>query len=170
MKIWLILFGSNYSAIQKFLVNRLKKVYNVLYVVIMIYYRFQKSILIVQFKRIIINFISIIGLQIVKCISHTLFEKGTIPHFIWIRWTNAANLIGILDQILILSKIVKSFFFLWKWSCVKAFSHLLWLTKQSSDVLFTPWGTNPKLPLTLFWNKFWWHHVKKDWCFIHITV
>ena len=85
MKIWLILFGSNYSAIQKFLVNRLKKVYNVLYVVIMIYYRFQKSILIVQFKRIVINFISIIGLQIVKCISHTLFEKGTIPHFIWIR-------------------------------------------------------------------------------------
>ena len=60
----------------------------------MIYYGFHNSILIVQFKRIIINFISIIDLQIVQCLSHTLFEKGTIPHFIWMQWASAANLKG----------------------------------------------------------------------------
>ena len=53
------------------MVNRLEKVQHVLYVVIMIYYGLYNSVLIVQFKRIIINFITMIGLQIVQCLSHT---------------------------------------------------------------------------------------------------
>ena len=66
----------------------------------MIYYGFRNSIFqkdfkiskFVQFKRII----SIIDLQIAQCLSHTLFEKSTIPHFIWIQWASAANLKGLL--------------------------------------------------------------------------
>ena len=67
MKIWRILFGSNYTLNQKFCASGcwivLKK-YNI-YVTLMIYYGFHNSKLIAQFKRIIINFISIISLQIV---------------------------------------------------------------------------------------------------------
>ena len=84
MKIWHILFGSNCNAKKKkkkkkknggkWMVNRLEKVQHVLYVV-MIYYGFHNSILFVQFKRIIIDFISIVALQIVQCLFHTLFEK-----------------------------------------------------------------------------------------------
>ena len=65
----------------------------------------------VQFKRITINFFSIIILQIVQCLSYTLFEIGIIPHFMWIRWANAANLKGCFDHLLILNKIVKSFLY-----------------------------------------------------------
>ena len=91
--------------------NILKKIQHVLYIVMRIYYEFHNSILIVQFERIIINFISIISLQIVQCLSHTLFENGTIPHFIWIWWANATNLKGFFDHLLILNKIVKSFLY-----------------------------------------------------------
>ena len=99
--------------------NRLEKVQHVLDVVIMIHYGLHNGILIVQFKRIIINFISIIGLQIVQCLSYTLFEKVTIRHFIWIRWANAANLKGSLDYLLIPKKIVRSFLYPVDlcWSC-----------------------------------------------------
>ena len=60
MKIWRILFGSNYiyyesKILGKWMVNRFEKVQRVLYVVIIIYYGFHSSTLIVQFKRF--NFI-----------------------------------------------------------------------------------------------------------------
>ena len=58
------------------MVNRLEKVQHMLYVVIMIYYGLHNSIFIVQFKRIIINFISIIGLLIVQYLSHALLKKA----------------------------------------------------------------------------------------------
>ena len=77
----------------------------------MIYYGFHNSTLIVQFKKIIINFISIIGLQIVQCLSRTLLEKSIIPHFIWIRWAVATNLKGFFHHLMILNKIFKSFFY-----------------------------------------------------------
>ena len=58
------------------MVNRLKKVQHVLYVVIMMYYGINNSISIVQFKRIIINFISIIDLQILQCFDIHCLKKA----------------------------------------------------------------------------------------------
>ena len=106
-------FGRNYNANQKIWASGWgKKVQLVFYVVIVIYYQFHNRILFVKLKRIIISFISIIDLQIVQCLSHALFEKGTIPHFIWIRWANAANLMDFFEHVLILNKVVKSFLYL----------------------------------------------------------
>ena len=58
------------------MVNRLKKVQHGLHLVIMMYYGINNSISIVQFKKIIINFISIIDLQILQCFDIHCLKKA----------------------------------------------------------------------------------------------
>ena len=112
---------------------------------------------------IIINFI---GLQIVQCFSLTLFEEGTILHFIWIRWANAANSKEFFDRLLILNKIVKSFLYpvdhvltCWYWEFKTGITICIVLYPTTLAACFTQHLLNTALNGLLKLTSIGWHFV-----------
>ena len=113
--------------------NRLEKVQHVLCVVIMIYYWFYNSILIAQFKKIIINFIGIICLQIVQCLPIHCLKKTqfqTLSGFDELMPQTWKDFLTI-SWFWILNKIVKSFLYpvnyvltCWHWEFNTGFIYL----------------------------------------------
>ena len=110
---------------------------NLLYMV-MIYYRFHNSILIVQFKRIIIISLASSASRLCNAFPIHCLQKGTILPFIWIWWANTTN----LNVPKFLSKITNFYFKHGVYLLVK----IIWKKQFSKDLLQGVWNS----PITMF--------------------